>query len=380
MMMLGTHLTILAGSALPLPLPMSALDALDTLEITRAVEGRSGMQAQFKAGRGSTLVDVADYPIMKVDGLKVGARIVISLTLGMRPAVLFDGIVTQVQLNPGQGQGDGTLAVTGEDLRFVMDREERDAEYPGMPAVAIAAQVIARYAQYGLIPVIVPPPVTDAPLPMDRVVTQSETDLVFLERLAAESDYIFVVEPGAVPLTNTAYFGPPPLVDAPQAALTVNMGPDTNVASIDFQYDAGAVHAVEGAVQDRTTNQSVPITTVPPTRVPLATAPAHANTMTAGTRRFRPAGAASAAGALAQAQAEANASSNVLTAQGQLDGTRYGRVLEPRRLVGLRGAGLAHDGLWYVREVKHKLRRGAYMVDFGLAREGLGSTLPVVPV
>jgi phage protein D len=378
--MLGIHLTILAGNAVPLPLPMRALDALSTIEITRSVEGRSGIQAEFKAGRGSTLAELADYPIMKTEGLKVGARIAITLTLGIKPAVLFDGIVTQAQLNPGQGEGDGTLAVTAEDMRFAMDQDELDAEYPGMPAAAIAAQVIAKYAQYGLVPVIIPPPVTDVPLPMDRVTTQSETDLAFLERLAAETDYIFAVEPGKIPLTNTAYFGPPPLVSVPQPALTVNMGPDTNVASIDFQYDASEAHAVEGEVQDRTTNQTVPVNTVPPTRPPLATSPAHANSDTSGTRRLRPNGAVSATAAMAQAQAEANASSDVLTAQGQLDGTRYGRVLEPRKLVGLRGAGLAHDGLWYVKEVKHKLKRGEYLVDFGLVREGLGSTLPVVPV
>lgn len=82
---------------------------------------------------------------------------------------------------------------------------------------------------------------------------------------------------------------------------------------------------------------------------------------------------------MAEAQAASDrASSEVLTAEGTLDGARYGSILEPRKLVGLRGAGLAHDGLYMVREVKHQIARGSYTQAFKLAREGLGSTVPVV--
>jgi hypothetical protein len=58
---------------------------------------------------------------------------------------------------------------------------------------------------------------------------------------------------------------------------------------------------------------------------------------------------------------------------------RYGRVLRARRLVGLRGAGLAFDGLWFVKRVTHDIRRGAYAQSFELARNGVISTVPSVP-
>jgi hypothetical protein len=58
---------------------------------------------------------------------------------------------------------------------------------------------------------------------------------------------------------------------------------------------------------------------------------------------------------------------------------RYGRILKARELVGVRGAGLAFDGLYYVKSVTHNIKKGEYKQDFQLARNGLISTLPKVP-
>jgi hypothetical protein len=63
---------------------------------------------------------------------------------------------------------------------------------------------------------------------------------------------------------------------------------------------------------------------------------------------------------------------------GSLDVTRYGRILKARSLVGVRGAGTAFDGLYYVRSVTHKIKRGEYKQSFTLERNGLVSTLPRV--
>ena len=59
--------------------------------------------------------------------------------------------------------------------------------------------------------------------------------------------------------------------------------------------------------------------------------------------------------------------------------TRYGRVLRSRQLVGVRGAGDAFDGLYYVTKVTHQIKRGSFTQSFALARNALISTLPVVP-
>ena len=47
--------------------------------------------------------------------------------------------------------------------------------------------------------------------------------------------------------------------------------------------------------------------------------------------------------------------------------------------MGVRGAGLAYDGLYYVKSVSHDIQRGSYKQSFQLARNGLFPTLPTVP-
>ena len=68
-----------------------------------------------------------------------------------------------------------------------------------------------------------------------------------------------------------------------------------------------------------------------------------------------------------------------VTAEGVLDTARYGTLLEPWRVVGVRGVGDAHDGLYRVRTVTHVLERGRFVQRFRLARSGTGTTTPVLP-
>ena len=73
-------------------------------------------------------------------------------------------------------------------------------------------------------------------------------------------------------------------------------------------------------------------------------------------------------------------SADAVTGSGQLNVLRYGRVLQPRGLVGVRGAGLGYDGLYYVKSVTHNLKPGRVHAELLLARNGLVSITPVVPV
>ena len=85
--------------------------------------------------------------------------------------------------------------------------------------------------------------------------------------------------------------------------------------------------------------------------------------------------------AISKAQAGTNRSTeDAITATGELDVTTYGRILEPRKLVGVRGVGFTFDGLYYVKQVSHRITRGSYMQSFTLTRDGTGSLLPILPV
>jgi hypothetical protein len=82
--------------------------------------------------------------------------------------------------------------------------------------------------------------------------------------------------------------------------------------------------------------------------------------------------------AIAIGLAKAAKSGDVLEGGGTLDVLRYGRILQARRLVGVRGVGTAFDGLYYVKSVTHQLKRGEYKQNFKLVRNGLISTLSSV--
>ena len=56
--------------------------------------------------------------------------------------------------------------------------------------------------------------------------------------------------------------------------------------------------------------------------------------------------------------------------EGELDAGRYGGVLRARGLVGVRGAGYLYDGLYYVKQVTHKVALGSYSESFELDARG----------
>lgn len=376
----GIQLTLLVGPTVPLPAPVVLTENIDKVEVNQSDEARSGFQIVFRAGRAGPL-DVLDYLLVANPLLRPGNRAVIIAIVNAMPRVLIDGFITHSQLNPGSTPGAGTFTITGEDISAALDRDEVTAEHPAQNEMIIALKLIASYAQYGLIPQVLPPFLIDFPLPVERIPVQHATDLRYLQALAARFGYVFYIRPGPVPLTNTAYWGPPIRLGLPARALSTNLGHETNVESIDFQYNAQSAVQVEGRIRDRNLNTDLPVMTFFSTRVPpLAAFPALPFELP-NVRKVQldNAEGLSYAQAFARAQATTNASlDNVLTANGEVDSARYGDVLEARGLVGVRGAGYSHDGLYYVKSVKHSISRGQYKQQFTLTREGKGSTLPVV--
>jgi hypothetical protein len=373
----GVQLTLLIGPTVAVPAPPPVVEALDRVEVTHSDEGRSGFQITFNAGRGGP-TGTADYPLLSLPVFKPFNRVIVVLTFGAIPAVLMDGVITHQQLAPSNDPGASTLTVTGEDVSLMMDLEEKSVEHPAQDETAIALKLIGSYAQYGLIPTVIPPTVIDPPLPIERVPVQQATDRAYLAQTAARHGYVFYVSPGPAPFTNTAYWGPPVRAGVPQRALSVNLGPQTNVERLSFRNDGLAPTLVSGQVQDRQSNQAMPVQTVASTRPPLSSLPAWlVNQPNVRRTQLRQSGL-TATQALARAQGITDASSDAVVAEGELDGLRYAGILQARGLVGLRGAGLSYDGLYYVKRVTHLVRREQYTQRFTLTREGVGALAPVV--
>lgn len=358
---------------LPVPLPESSIISV---EITNTDEGRDGFQLTFFVGR-SIPADILDYPLIRDRLLQPFNRVIIVLTISGVPEVLIDGIITQVQLNQSDTPGQSTLTVTGEDIGVLMDMEEKSETFPNQSDATIVTRIISSYTKFGILPIVIPPLTINVSAITDILPSQHGTDLAYIQELARSHGYVFYIEPKAPGFSN-AYWGPPKFSGIPQNALSINMGPETNVSSIRFHYNALAPHLVDGTVQDRTTNIISSIKITSSTLPSLSSEPALiANKPNLRIKKFRESGW-NTTQAEASAQAETDRSQDVLVANGEIDSLRYGGVLRARKLVGLRGAGYAHDGLYYVKQVTHSIKVGEYRQTFTLVREGYGSITPVV--
>lgn len=375
-MLKGMYMTLMIGPAVPVPVSQEVLDSLTSVQVvTSAGETASGFELTFTLSNKSPLHTI----FLLAGGASVPlVRVVIVMTINGTPEVLIDGVMTNHEVLPGNDAGHATLKVKGKDLTAVMDYIDFSGiPYPAMPAEARVLLILAKYAVFGIIPMVIPSVLIDIPIPTDRIHRQKGKDLPYIKQLADEVGYVFYLDPGPAPGSSIAYWGPEIKVGAPQPALNINMDAHTNVESLSFNFDAEHKEIPVVYIQNPETKVPfpLPIPDITPLSPPLGLVPPipkgiHYITKTA---KYSPVRGALIGMALAAKSADA------VTATGTLDVLRYGRVLKARKLVGVRGAGLAFDGLYYVKSVTHSIKRGEYKQNFTLARNGLISTLPKVP-
>lgn len=376
----GFYMTLMVGPMVPVPVGQDVIDALTSVKVTvssgRGKESRSGFQLTFNLSKKSPLETLF---LVAGSSLPPIIRVVIVVTVNGMSEVLIDGVVTRTDVSSGSEGATSTLTVTGTDLTAVMNWISFDGfPFPGMPPEARVLLILAKYAMFGIIPMVLPSVLIDIPIPTDRIPRQKGKDLEYVESLADEVGYVFYMRPGPATGTTVAYWGPEIKVGVPQPALNVDMDAHTNVEALSFNYDADAAVLPIVYVQNQESKViiPIPIPNITPLNPPLGLVPAIPKNIEPidMTAKYGPVRAALIGLAKAAQTAE------VVSAQGSLDVLRYGRPLRSRELVGVRGAGTAFDGLYYVKNVTHNIKRGEYKQDFNLSRNGLISTVPRVPV
>jgi hypothetical protein len=245
------------------------------------------------------------------------------------------------------------------------------------PAVRVLL-ALAKYAAFGVIPLVIPSIVEDIPIPIQRIPQHRGTDYAYIKRLARQCGYVFYLEPGPAPATSKAYWGPEIRVGEAQPALSVNMDALTNVDELSFNFDKERKIMPIVFFQEAISKApiGIPIPDVTPLNPPLGLVPP----LPPKLQNLDDTAQMSPLSALMTGLAFASQNSDSVFGSGRLDVARYGRLLKSRRLVGVRGAGLPFDGLYYVTTVTHDIKRGEYKQSFTLARNGLVSTVPAVPV
>jgi hypothetical protein len=371
----GIRLSLFIGTV-PVPAPQAVVEALSSVKVeTGAGETQSGFELTFDLPKRSPLQTLF---LLTGGGALPLMRVVLVVQIGGHAESIIDGMTTNVQTQPGEG-GVSKLVVQGKDLSALMSIIDFDGlPYPAMTPSVRVLLILAKYAAFGVIPVVIPGIVEDLPIPVERIAQQRGSDYAYVTALALQCGYVFYLEPGPVPATSKAYWGPEIRIGEPQPALSVNMDALTNVDELTFNFDREKKTMPVVFFQELFTKApiGIPIPDVTPLNPPLGLVPPLPPKIV----NLHDTAHMSPLSALMAGLAYAGQNSDSVFGTGRLDVGRYGRLLKSRQLVGVRGAGLPFDGLYYVKSVTHEIKRGEYKQSFSLARNGLVSTLPTVPV
>jgi len=369
------YLTLLAGPGVALPVPKPLIDALVSAEVTEAATGRSGFQLTFTLANNQILemffLLAASAPIPLL-------RVVLMANFGGLPQVIVDGIVMHHEVVPDAMAGSSKLVVTGQDLSALMDLIDFSGlPYPGMGPDLRVLTILAKYAAFGVVPEVIPMLIPDIEVPVISTPSQKSTDLSYVQQLAKDVGYVFYMVPGPLPGVSQAYWGPQIRIGMPQQCLNVNLDSWTNVESLTFKYQPQSSVLPIVFSQDQTTKLvfPIPIPPVTPFNPPLGIAvPIPQKVEQMNDTAKLPIGQA-----IMKGMARAVETADVITGEGSLDVLRYGQILRARSLVGMRGAGIAFDGLYFVDSTTHRLKPGEYKQSFVLKRNALIANTPVVP-
>ena len=378
-MLKSVQLSLMIGPVFPVTVPRPVLDALAEVEVKIVDVGQSGFQLTFSIDKQSPL----QILFLLTGGLPLlFMRVVIIATVNGSANVLIDGVITNNHIAPGDKGSNSTLTITGKDLTALMDQSDWSGfPYPACPAEARVAMMLAKYALFGIIPIIIPSIMIDVPIPIDRIPGQKGTDYTYIKHLAEEAGYVFYIEAGPTAGANKAYWGPQIKVGPVQPALSADMDAYTNVESLHFTFDQekNRIPLLYIYIAETGITIPIPIPPITPLNPPLGAIPPLPTNIIPDLKPFRddlskrPIPQAIMMGLAAAAEY-----CEAVSCEGSLDVTRYGGVLQARQLVGVRGSGPAFDGLYYVKSVTHKIKRGEYKQNFTLTRNGLVSTVQTV--
>ena len=378
----SVQLTLMIGPVLPVTPPRAVMDALAEVEVQAEDVGQSGFKLTFSIDKQSPL----QILFLLTGGLPLlFMRVIIVATVNGVSNVLMDGVITENHIAPGDKGSNSTLTLLGKDLTVLMNLSKPSGfPFPAMPAEARVQLILLKYALFGVVPQVIPSVLLFVPLPTDQIPGQQGTDLGYIQSLAEQAGYVFYIDPGPVPGVSRAYWGPQIKVGPVQPALSSDMDAYTNVESLQFSFDQERNKIPLVYIYNSQTGISIliPLPPITPLNPPLGLIPPLPTNLLPPDLTPRrddlakkpiPQGVMMGLAAAAQ-NAEA------VSCDGSLDVTRYGGILKSRQLVGVRGSGPAFDGLYYVKSVTHKIKRGEYKQDFVLTRNGLVSTVPTVNI
>jgi phage protein D len=304
-----------------------------------------------------------DLPLLKEPRLSAEAEIAVFVPTPDGLVCLVKGTVRGQQIHLEHGGEGSTLDVLGADSTLAMDREDKASLWSDMTDSDAVSSILG---QYGFTADVED---TASSHEEDKHVSvQRETDLAFVQRLAARNGFLFWVTCDADTKDETAHFKRPPFDDEPAAELVINLtDPPANVATLEIHWDAEApasvsagqldlnsLDEIDGAVDQSDlaalASQRISAIGSVPRSLHLAVP-----VDDSGDLRARGEGALIEAEMFVRASGETSAGS-------------LGTALRSHTIVTLRGAGSRHSGKWFCQSVKHVVDATDHRMEFELVR------------
>ena len=369
----GVKLQILLGPITFSPAPADLIDAVQEVQVTQNAGQRSGFQIRLALGASSSL-----DRMLAGRTLDPPNRMLIVVHIDGRPTVLSDGVITRHDVSKSNDAGGSSLSITGVDVSQMMDLIDMSGLPLPMPAEARVLTLLAPFAAYGCVPLVIPSPLLFVPNPITKIPQVQGTAYTYITRLADDVGYTFFVEPGPTPGMNVAYWGPDVRVGPAQPALTVNSDASSNVESLSFSFDGiqRTVYILTVYPEQLKVPIPIPLPDLTPLSpplgskipIPLSYKRMNIERQTGRDKSDDSTARMEAVQTVSRGLARAAQSANVISGSGSIDVLRYGQLLQCRRLVGVRGAGPAYDGEYAVKSVTTSLKPGELKQRFTLSR------------
>jgi hypothetical protein len=299
-----------------------------------------------------------------------------ALTGGSAPSgdqCIFDGYVLSQNLHLETGITNSTVTIWAQDASWLMSQTEKAREWVDVTDADVASTILG---EYGITPSDQNSNDDSSSHTADaHSLMQRGTDLAFLRMLARRSGKIFRIACADQPGARTGFFAAPKLDGDPALTLTLNDPVNWTVGELDLEWDATRPSAVQarsalfsdsdpsGAVGDASDSglktlgsRNLAAFVGKPTTVMLTAA-------------------ADSAGDLTQrAKAILRDAGWFARCDGEADADRLGIVLRPGMIATLNGLGALFSGSWLVWNVRHRITRESYKMNFTLLSNAVGNT------
>jgi phage protein D len=294
------------------------------------------------------------------------ATIKIEAAFGARREEVFRGYVREIAADYPQNAAQATVTVECQDDSLALDREQRRRNW-GADAPATDQLILTTIAgDYGL----APHPDSGAGQ-TGLVLNQDATDITFLRERAEANGYELIFNAGQI------YFGPLRVSAAPQETILLYAGPDTHCNRFAVRSDG---HKPERVMLQlaATSGDQVDEQTVAPDLPLMGTHSAESQGVGLHdfTWRMSRQGGRNESELRARAQRQANENALRVRAEGELDATQYGHVLQVGLPVNVDGVGDWLAGMYYVDSVNHRFSMDGYNQVFTLMRNAYGDNVP----